>query len=127
MSGFADPLEAGQASPLPAPAAAREPAKGDRNASAGAYRRLSPLHLAALPAAAADGSAGAPGGVPGDAWVDPVAIDGYTVTLTADDRAAEDRALAIDMDGRPLGLAVRGPAWLLHETGHGDTAEALWI
>ena len=70
------------------------------------------------------------------AGVDPaapitlMALDGYGVSLTAEERAARDWVLAISADGRALGLGGRGPVWLLYDTG-GETvsheAEAQWV
>lgn len=69
-------------------------------------------------------------GVPGDATVSLVALDGDRVELTPEDRAARDWVLALRADGAPLGIGGRGPAWLLEDTdGARAPAEdaARWI
>ncbi|MCC2110804.1 MAG: molybdopterin-dependent oxidoreductase [Hyphomicrobiales bacterium] len=69
-------------------------------------------------------------GVSETATVTVYALDGYGAELSAAERAAKDWVLAIEMDGTPLGLGGRGPAWLLHDTGDGEIsadAEAKWV
>ncbi|MCW2307022.1 molybdopterin-dependent oxidoreductase [Rhodobium gokarnense] len=69
-------------------------------------------------------------GVADDATVTLFALDGYGVTLSPADRAARDWVLAIEMDGTPLAIGGRGPAWLLYDTGDGtasEDAEAKWV
>jgi len=69
-------------------------------------------------------------GVAEDAQVTLFALDGYGVELGPDDRKAEDWVLAIDVDGKPLPLGGRGPAWLLVDTADKEAtadAEARWV
>ncbi len=65
-----------------------------------------------------------------DKTVSVFALDGYRAALTPQERAARDWVLAVDVDGAPLGVGGRGPAWLLYATpdGPADTAaESLWV
>lgn len=69
-------------------------------------------------------------GVAQDAALALMALDGFALELSAEDRAAQDWVLAIEVNGRPLGIGDRGPAWLLYDTGQeivGHDAEAEWI
>jgi len=69
-------------------------------------------------------------GVREQAPITVTALDGYTVTLTAEDRAATTYILAITVDGQPLGLAGRGPTWLIEDTGGviaDEATEAKWV
>ena len=68
-------------------------------------------------------------GVAPDAALTLMALDGFALELNAEDRAARDWVLALEVDGRPLGIGDRGPAWLLYDTGQeivGHDAEAQW-
>ena len=69
-------------------------------------------------------------GVADTTTITAFALDGYGVEFTPAERAAHDWILAIDADGKPLGLGGRGPAWLLYDTGSGKAStdeEAKWI
>ena len=59
-----------------------------------------------------------------------VALDGYAAEFTAQDIAAHDWIVAIDADGKPLGVGGRGPAWMMYDTD-GKTLKAedegLWV
>ena len=69
-------------------------------------------------------------GVAETATVTAFALDGYGVEFTPAQRAAHDWVLAIDVNGAPLGLGGRGPAWLLYDTGNGKAmgpAEEAWV
>ncbi|MEO9875716.1 MAG: hypothetical protein ABJM26_13835 [Anderseniella sp.] len=65
-----------------------------------------------------------------DAKLSFVALDGYTIELEAADRQAQNWILAISIDGRPIGIGGRGPAWLMHDTA-GETVnsdvEGRWV
>ena len=56
-------------------------------------------------------------GVAPDAKLTVMALDGYAVELDAEDRKSEDWILAITMNGKPLAVGGRGPAWLIYDTG----------
>lgn len=59
-----------------------------------------------------------------------MALDGYAAELTPKERDAKDWILAIQMNGTPLGIGGRGPAWLLYDTQHqpaGPDAESKWV
>lgn len=69
-------------------------------------------------------------GVPPNATIAFMALDGYVAELDSAERAANDWVLAIEVDGKPLTVGGRGPAWLLHDTGNGaitEDAEAKWV
>lgn len=69
-------------------------------------------------------------GVSNTALIALMALDGYVAELEGADRAAKEWVLAIEVDGKPLGVGGRGPAWLLHDTGDGaitEEAEAKWV
>lgn len=69
-------------------------------------------------------------GVPAEAKIVATALDGYNVDLLPSDRAAHDWVVAIDADGKPLGVGGRGPAWLLYDTKDatvGPDVEANWV
>lgn len=51
-----------------------------------------------------------------DAAITLVALDGYGAEFDAKDRKAKDWILAIDVDGEPLSIGGRGPAWLIFDT-----------
>ncbi len=59
-----------------------------------------------------------------------VARDGYSIELDADGRKAQEWIVAISVDGKPIGIGGRGPAWLMHDTG-GKTVdtdvESKWV
>lgn len=65
-----------------------------------------------------------------DARLSVVALDGYTIELEASDRQAQNWVLAISVDGKPIGIGGRGPAWLMHDTA-GKTVnsdvEGRWV
>lgn len=56
-------------------------------------------------------------GMPANASINLVALDGYFITLDPEARQSQDWILAIEMDGRPLDIGRRGPVWLLYDTG----------
>jgi hypothetical protein len=62
-------------------------------------------------------------GVAAGATLTFMALDGYTVALDAAERGARDWVLAIEMNGAPLAIGGRGPAWLVHDTA-GETVAA---
>ncbi|MDJ0950655.1 MAG: hypothetical protein QNJ94_17215 [Alphaproteobacteria bacterium] len=69
-------------------------------------------------------------GVAPEAGVTLMALDGFALELNSEDRAAQDWVLALEVDGRSLGIGDRGPAWLLYDTGDeavSHDAEARWI
>ncbi|MBI1385429.1 MAG: hypothetical protein GC150_11010 [Rhizobiales bacterium] len=69
-------------------------------------------------------------GASSKASVSFVALDGYAASLSAEELAAEDWVLAISVDGKPIGIGGRGPAWLMHDTGEAAIsaeAEAKWV
>lgn len=58
------------------------------------------------------------------------ALDGYAAEFSAEELAAQDWILAIDVDGAPLGVGGRGPTWILYGTGvdvASADAEAQWV
>jgi hypothetical protein len=59
-----------------------------------------------------------------------MALDGYAAELEPNDLTAHEWIVAIEADGRPLGVGGRGPAWLMYDTGGktipGDS-EAKWV
>ncbi|MEO1159587.1 MAG: hypothetical protein AAFW74_03895 [Pseudomonadota bacterium] len=69
-------------------------------------------------------------GVAPDAKLSVVALDGYAIELEAADRQAQNWILAIAVDGKPIGIGGRGPAWLMHDTA-GKTVnsdvEGRWV
>lgn len=69
-------------------------------------------------------------GVAPDAKLSFVALDGYTIDLEVTDRRAQDWILAISIDGKPIGIGGRGPAWLMHDTAGetvGSDVEGRWV
>lgn len=69
-------------------------------------------------------------GVPASASVSFVALDGYAVALSQEELRAQDWILATEIDGAPIGIGGRGPAWLMHDTGSGAVSasdEAKWV
>ncbi|MEQ8823756.1 MAG: hypothetical protein RIC14_05210 [Filomicrobium sp.] len=68
--------------------------------------------------------------VPQSATLTVISLDGYAAELSPKEIAGEDWILAVDVDGRPLGIGGRGPAWLMHDTGGKQIStdlEAKWI
>ncbi len=67
---------------------------------------------------------------PAGAKLKIVALDGYAAEFEAKDVAAHDWIVAIEAEGKPLGIGGRGPAWMMFDTA-GKTlkadAEALWV
>lgn len=64
------------------------------------------------------------------ATVQVMALDGYVVELSAGDIAAHRWIIALDADGRPLGVGQRGPLWSMYDTGGApatDEEEARWV
>jgi len=58
------------------------------------------------------------------------ALDGYTIEFEPGEMAAQAWILAIDADGKPLGIGGRGPAWLAFDTAGKKASadqEARWI
>ena len=69
-------------------------------------------------------------GIDGKATVTAFALDGYGVDFTAAERDAHDWVVAIEADGKPLGLGGRGPTWIMYDTGNGKAStdeEAKWV
>lgn len=83
-----------------------------------AYRFAGP-HLAdVLTAAGAEGHD-----------VTATALDGYAEEISAQDLAAHDWIVALDVDGRPLGLGQTGPLWIVYAVPGqvaGDEDELRW-
>ena len=58
------------------------------------------------------------------------AMDGYSITDTPEEIAAQDWILALKANGKPLSIGGRGPLWLIHPSGSTpapDDVEARWI
>ena len=58
------------------------------------------------------------------------AMDGYGANMSTGQIAANDWVLAIDADGKPLGIGGRGPLWLAYDTGAGKATteeEGAWV
>ena len=58
------------------------------------------------------------------------ALDGYGAAMTVDQIAAHDWVLALNADGKPLGIGGRGPLWLAYDTGSGRATtdeEGAWV
>ena len=59
-----------------------------------------------------------------------MALDGYAAVFEPSDVASHDWIVAIEANGRPLGIGGRGPTWLMYDTA-GKTikadAEAKWV
>ena len=66
-----------------------------------------------------------------DRTITVFALDGYAVKFTPKELAQHPWVLAIEADGKPLGIGGRGPAWLVHATTKGTPAtesqEAKWV
>ena len=69
-------------------------------------------------------------GAPAGAKLTVIALDGYAAEFEAKHIAAHDWIIAIEADGKPLGIGGRGPTWLMFDTG-GKTLKAeeegLWV
>ncbi len=67
---------------------------------------------------------------PAGAKLKVVALDGYAAEFEAKDIADHDWIVAIEADGKPLGIGGRGPTWMMFDT-NGKTLkaeeEALWV
>lgn len=59
-----------------------------------------------------------------------MALDGYAAEFEPKDITAHEWIVALEVNGRPLGLGGRGPAWLMYDTG-GKTVpgreEGKWV
>ncbi len=69
-------------------------------------------------------------GVKPEALVTVMSLDGYAVEFTPADRKAQDWIVAIEVDGKGLGIGGRGPAWLMYDTGGKAIAadkEGKWV
>jgi hypothetical protein len=58
------------------------------------------------------------------------ALDGYSITYSPEEIAAQDWILAWKANGKPLSIGGRGPLWLIHPSGATpapDDVEARWI
>jgi hypothetical protein len=51
-----------------------------------------------------------------------VAVNGYTGWLTPEDIDASDWILALEADGKPLGLGGQGPLWAINTRAEGEKA-----
>jgi hypothetical protein len=51
-----------------------------------------------------------------------LAVNGYEGWLSPEDVEASDWILALEADGKPLGLGQQGPLWLLNTRGQGEKA-----
>jgi hypothetical protein len=69
-------------------------------------------------------------GAPAGAKLTVIALDGYAAEFEAKHIAAHDWIIAIQADGKPLGIGGRGPTWMMFDTA-GKTLkaeeEALWV
>lgn len=70
-------------------------------------------------------------GVSDDARLTFTAFDGYAATLNAAERRERDWVLAINVNGNPMGIGGRGPAWLLYDTDNrtlpkDDEGKLIW-
>ena len=54
------------------------------------------------------------------AKVSVIGINGYEGWLAPDDIEASDWILALDVDGKPLGLGQQGPIWIINTRAPGD-------
>ncbi len=69
-------------------------------------------------------------GIDNDATLSFVALDGYAVTLTPEDRSSHDWILATRANGEALNIGGRGPTWLLYDTANSTATaeeEAKWV
>jgi hypothetical protein len=58
------------------------------------------------------------------------AMDGYGANMSTEQIAAHDWVLAMDADGKPLGIGGRGPLWLAYDTGADKATteeEGAWV
>lgn len=85
-----------------------------------AHRFSGPLLADVLDAAGAQG-----------ARVHALALDGYAADLDRAEIARQGALLALDMDGRPLGIGDLGPAWIVlppdPATGALSEDDAAWV
>jgi len=51
-----------------------------------------------------------------------VAVDGYSGYLLPEDIDGSDYILALEADGKPLGVGQQGPLWLMNTRKEGETA-----
>lgn len=60
-----------------------------------------------------------------------LALDGYAAALSRADIARDHAILALEMDGRPLGIGDLGPAWIVlppdPTTGALSEDDAAWV
>jgi hypothetical protein len=77
-----------------------------------AYRFAGPRLVDVLSAAGAEGRA-----------ITVTALDGYAEEISADDLAAHDWIVALDVDGRPLGIGQQGPLWIVYAVPGNATSE----
>jgi len=82
-----------------------------------AYRFAGPRLADVL--AAAGAAEGAAGGA-----ITATALDGFAVEISAEDLAAHDWIVALEVDGRPLGIGQAGPLWLVYAVPGGAASEA---
>ena len=59
------------------------------------------------------------------------ALDGFAVDISAEELAARDWIIALEQDGRPLGIGGRGPLWIVYGVSesmasHDDEARWPW-
>lgn len=69
-------------------------------------------------------------GAQGDALT-VTALDGFAVDISAEELAARDWIVALERDGRPLGIGGRGPLWIVYGVSgtiasHDDEARWPW-
>lgn len=61
----------------------------------------------------------------------PFALDGYGAEITVEMLDTQRWVLALEADGKPLGLGGRGPAWVVYDTTRtgpiSEDEEAKWV
>jgi hypothetical protein len=78
-----------------------------------AYRFAGPRLADVLAAAGAAGRA-----------ITATALDGFAAEISAEDLAAHDWIVALEADGRPLGIGQAGPLWIVYAVPGGIASEA---
>ncbi len=52
------------------------------------------------------------------------ALDGFAAEISAEDLAAHDWIVALEVDGRPLGIGQAGPLWIVYAVPGGAASDA---